>query len=212
MLVQEIEDYLRKDIKRSIRNDVYPLVASSTVPRDGGLFGAPLLMFSRIDFLGYLYKGERSSKSAVTFIRDYFGKIDIRYAEVGGLLYHIYRHGTIHEYEPKKVKLADGTQMAWYVYKGGSKELHLSAYVEGSVLWLRLRLDSLFEDLNSAIDLYIEGLKKDEKLRQRFKKARNEILQPESEAEVRKKGREYILQSDFDFVARSVAKSSSAPS
>lgn len=55
MNIDEIEKYLVNDIKRSIRNDVFPLVSSSMVPADGGLFAAPRLLFAYIDYLGYLY-------------------------------------------------------------------------------------------------------------------------------------------------------------
>lgn len=126
MNIQDIEKYLRQDIKRSIQNDVLPLVASSSVPRDGGLFAAPRLIFAYVDYLGYLYKGKSLSESAVAFLRDYWGRLDKRYSEVGGLLYHIYRHGTIHEYEPKIIQLNDGTRVVWLVWKNKEKQVHLS--------------------------------------------------------------------------------------
>lgn len=208
MDIQRIEKYLREDIKKSIQNDVFPLVASSSVPPQGGLFAAPRLIFAYIDYLGYLYKGQSSSENAVAFVRDYLGKVDKRYSEVGGLLYHIYRHGTIHEYEPKQIRLKFlRTRVLWFVYKNKAKELHLSGFLaedkfdrSKETLHLRVHLNSLYDDLLSAIDFYIDDLKQNDTLRYNFDKARKEIEEPEEEDEVRKRGKKYIRGSDIAFI------------
>lgn len=211
MDIREIEKYLSEDIKRSIQNDVFPLVGSSSVSLEAGLFAALREIFAYVDYFGYLYKGESSTKSAVSFLRDYLGRVDKRYDAVGGLLYYIYRHGTIHEYEPKNVRLREGTRVAWFVFKDRIKELHLSGYWKEGILWLRIHLNSLYDDLNSAIDLYIQDLKSNAALRENFKKARREIEQPEGEEEVRRKARNYICESDFDFIKK-LSTQAKAPS
>jgi hypothetical protein len=55
-------------------------------------------VFCYIDFLGHIAVGKDKSESAVSFIGDYFPP---QYHDYAALTYSIWRHGTIHKYEPK---------------------------------------------------------------------------------------------------------------
>lgn len=200
MNASAIETYLRDDIKRSIRNDILPLVSSSKVPEDGGFFAAIREIFAYIDYLGLLFKGKSSSSNAVEFVREYLGQVNSRYRDIGGLLYYAYRHGTIHEYEPKLIELNDGTKLAWCLIKGDAKQIHLTPRRDQGILTIRVHLTALYDDLNDAIDLFIQDLRVDPNLRQNFVNARAKIERGETENQVRQRGKSYLLQSDFNSI------------
>ncbi len=165
------------------------------------------LFFCYVEFLGYLCndgdKRKNLSKNAVDFLRRYFGEVNPKYKEVGGLLYYIYRHGNIHELKPKRIQLTDGTIVTWDIGSESGQESdpeHLTVSKEGSKRVLRVSENSLCSDLASAVDIYYEDFCKDPVLRQNFEDAVRKLRNSETEAEVRKRGKKYVCDSDFEFI------------
>ena len=123
-------DRVLNDLAVSIQTDISPIIQPNK--SEGGYFGVPRMVFCYVDFLGLLYcgwikkyKNEQkqnfaTSRKAIKFIREILGRIDRLYKTNGGLLYDMYRHGTIHIYSPKKLKskkFPDRT-IEWLLYKG----------------------------------------------------------------------------------------------
>ena len=70
----------------------------------GGFHSIPREAFCYIDYLGSLRYGPPSqSKKAISYIENYLGKINNRYVGVGRLIYELWRHGTVHEFDPKSL-------------------------------------------------------------------------------------------------------------
>ncbi len=171
-----------------------------------------LMVFTYINLLGYLYKGSDKSKYAVEFTRGYLGRIDPRYAEVGGLLYDALRHGMVHLATPKRIKLEDGTMLDFSFHRSGQREdyLKITKYPEKSttstIIYIyRLSLDIplLYQDLLSAIDEYTKDIKDDEELSDTFTEAFIKRRKPEREKELLRKS--CIQLSDFDFVRAQIS-------
>jgi hypothetical protein len=84
----------------SIESDIKPALCEGQ--SQGGYYSSIQLIFSSIDTWGALFCNKSNSNSAKLFIKEYFGKINNRYEEIPGLLYSIFRHGTIHTSQPKR--------------------------------------------------------------------------------------------------------------
>jgi len=135
----KIKSYLDEFVKARIEGVLRPLMEEGSTATGAAFFAVPFafmtLFFCYVEFLGYLYSGgekdRRLSKNAVDFLRIYFGEADPKYKKVGGLLYHIYRHGTVHELKPKRIQLKDGTTVGWEIVSGTgqlSDPLHLTGF------------------------------------------------------------------------------------
>lgn len=206
----KVKSYLDNFVKARTNCVLRPLMEmEGTVTGVASLalsFAFMALFFSYVEFLGYLYKdgekGENLSKNAVDFLREYFGRVNPKYREVGGLLYHIYRHGNIHQLKPKRIRLKDGTIVTWSIGSGTgdlSDPWHLTGYKLDGAVVLKVSENSLCNDLASAIDSYYEDLCKNAELRKNFEEAREALDNPETEDQIRRK-RKYVLDSDFDFI------------
>ena len=171
-----------------------------------------LLVFSYINFLGYLYKGSDEASCAVDFIRDYLGKIDQRYVEVGGLLYVVLRHGIFHRVTPKRIRLQDRKILDFSFHRARRREDSFKiekwpkSRITGEVVdiyRLTLNIPLLYRDLLSAIDKYIEDIRDCQELSDTFSRALKTRRKPEGVAEFLK--RSYTRDSDIDFVVKQIS-------
>ncbi len=171
-----------------------------------------LLVFTNINLLGYLYKGGEKSKYAVEFIREYLGRIDPRYAEVGGLLYDALRHGMIHLATPKRIELQDGSILDFLFTRTGKREIYLTIVkvpekqLTSKTIGYRLIMDlpMLYNDLLSAIDKYTEDIREYQELSDVFNVAFETRREPEKEKKLYDKS--YVQDSDFAFIREQMSK------
>jgi len=208
MNAERVEDYVKKPLQESIHQEGERTFLAAS---DDLLM---LLVLTHIDLLGYLYKGSSKSSYAVGFIRDYLGRIDPRYVEVGGLLYDALRHGMVHLATPKRIRLQDGKILDFLFIRSGRREdcLKIKKIPEtqrtGVVDIYRLTLDIplLYRDLLSAIDMYAEDIRHNQELSDVFSKAFEARRKPEKEKEEDLTGKPYIRKSDFDFVREQILR------
>lgn len=126
-----------------------------------------LLILTLVDLLGYLSVGSSVSKNAVSFVRKYLGRRNQRYAEIGGLLYHMVRHGLVHDQKWKRVRLQDGSDLTIRVTRG-SPRTHLR--VERgkpdtpweNTLWLNVDVGQLWTDIKASVSDFLGDLAQDE--------------------------------------------------
>src|SRR5260370_28826239 len=98
---EEIKKFLYEDIKSSINGDIKTLLKDKCGDEDvGGYFAVLMLVFTLIEYLGRLRynnaKMKNGSQHAIWWIRKYMGKCNKRYTKIGGILFDMYRHGTVH--------------------------------------------------------------------------------------------------------------------
>lgn len=200
MSLDEIREYLTGDLKGSIRNDIWPIVQAD-VP-EGGYFGVPRSILSYVDFLGALYagySGEKdpsgrriiaTSQKAKKFIRDILGVADALYRQNGALLYEMYRHGTVHRYEPHQLRRSDGRVLSWLPYKGSREDWvnvphamevrHLEPVTrDANSDWLPVSITCLYDDLVLALDVFWGKLQRDPKLVANWHSASAALCEPE---------------------------------
>ena len=173
MDISKICEYLEYDLKKSIINDVKPIIQPNQ--QDGGYFGVPRLVLCYVDYLGALYEGYHGetdrtgrkviakSKHAKNFIKDVLGKVDPLYEKYGDFLYEMYRHGTVHIYQPKTfINSQTKETLSWVTYKG-SRNADTQKYgevyhmqpkkMDNTTQWiLPISITCLFDDLVASIN------------------------------------------------------------
>jgi len=95
-------EYLEKDLKQSIENDIKRVAlyhSRSYLGIQAGFFSIPRHVFCIIDYLGFIDSADKgSTKRAENFIKKYFPAEYNDYAE---LLVAMWRQGTVHQHQPK---------------------------------------------------------------------------------------------------------------
>jgi rRNA processing protein Gar1 len=202
MTPQEAKEFLQRDLKQSIKNDIYPILQPEK--EEGGYFGAACLVLCYLDFLGALYGGypkndkfPRGRKKIATqqktvgFIKDILGSVDCRYKHNADLLYEMYRHGTVHLYAPKVLK-KNGRELRWLLYKGEREKREMADRRALKVQhmqpierddesdWLPVSINCLYDDLRTAIDEFCALLDADKNARvEKWREAADALCEPE---------------------------------
>lgn len=104
----------------------------------------------------------------------------------------MYRHGLVHLYQPKQLRLSDEKILQWLSYKGGrtgdieirkgwviKNASHLSEISDTGASFLPVSIRCLYNDLLTAVDLYLKKLKDSKELQDNWVSAANEIAEPE---------------------------------
>jgi hypothetical protein len=143
----------------------------------GGFFSISRQAFSYIDYLGALAAdGDNSTNNAVAYMEKYFSPANPAYAGKCNLLYSIWRHGTVHEYDPKVfVSHAHAFRLRWGANNTSialNRKWHLKclcrASQPGSYNWF-INLFELVEDLRKSVMYFIADLEVDQAYLQRAK-------------------------------------------
>jgi hypothetical protein len=199
-----------KYIKEPLEEIIGPVLEGKGIDYPSFMEVIIVLVFIHVDLMGYFYTGDSSlqntSKNAVKFLREYFGRIDTRYEKVGGLLFTALRHGWIHKYTPKRFELEDGAKLdfSWGFTENRAEHLKIKTdAIEGRGGYrLFIGLILLYKDLISAMDLYAEDLRHNQDLSDIFKKAFEARRKPEKEEIVRNLN---YIETDFDFVREQIS-------
>jgi len=200
MNISEICDYLEYDLKKSIINDVQPVIQPSQ--QEGGYFGVPRLVLCYVDYLSALYEGYHGetdrkgrkviakSKYAKNFIKKVLSKVNPLYAKYGDFLYEMYRNGTVHLYQPKTfINMQTREMLSWVIYKGSrnadtqeyGRVCHMQPQKrDNTARWiLPISINCLFDDLVASIDNFKEMLRANSNLVTKWKSTANALLEIE---------------------------------
>jgi hypothetical protein len=185
---------LSGNIRDSIIGDVADVAEYHARPdrtREAGFFSIPRNVFCYVDYLGYVTFGYRdtnrrvqSTKCAVEYLEKYFPP---GYAEFAALIYAMWRHGTVHRYEPSSFYASDPSsrpkkiQVMWFSSNGREAEDrkgHLSFFpMQGKRgrLYLKVNTCQLVDDLLYSLDKLVDVLKRDPTRRKECEKRLNEF-------------------------------------
>lgn len=136
----------------------------------GGFFSTPVSCFTMIDYLASLAYGESSTGNAVTFIGEFLGRVNPKYAAYADLLYAMFRHGTVHQFDPNHyftTRWQSIFRLGWSMNNSSlqwNRDVHLKCLKvlgkEKGYL-VSLNLFQLADDLKSSIQLFIHELRDD---------------------------------------------------
>ncbi|NYT00554.1 MAG: hypothetical protein GKB99_02375 [Methanocellales archaeon] len=193
--------YLNKNIRQSIIDDVKRIAQYHNDTQVGGFFGIPRQVFCYIDFLGWIAFGyidnngkPRNTKCSEEYIRKYFPDNYKDYAE---LIYAMWRHGTVHSYEPYTFYLENRNsppkkiKILWQSNNDDTSS-HRAANMKffplerkRSTLRLNINICQLVDDLLKSLDNLIVDIKRNRSLKIECEKRLNEYSFPRKLTKVR---------------------------
>lgn len=213
MELWQIKEFLEEELKEQIFLEIAPILYIGQAV--GGYFGVTRQILCFFDFFGAVYCGydgkERYSNGAkkiaktentLKFMKEVLGKeIDQSYSRNGKYMYIMYRHGLVHLYQPKTIKLKNGRILKWAAYKGERERATISFRSEDREItipnvrhlgitsnpldknsnFLTVSITCLYKDLLSGIDTYYHLLEQDKKggLLKNWITVANAIVDPE---------------------------------
>lgn len=214
MELDQIKIFLFNHIKRSIQTDIRPLLKNGCAGEViGGYFAVPVLVFTLIEYLGRLRYGYikegvsrrnkwSGSNCAIWWIKRYMGASNKRYRKLGGLIYDMFRHGTVHSRQPKQYLFNLYKGFGWEIRKGDRQEWNLGVRLGR---WFELSLDQLVSNLETGVDLFWADLESSSIIRSKFSNAYRTMKKPQWIPYITgKKGRKKYLHSDLIFISREV--------
>ena len=163
--------HLELNLLTAINNDLVNVLKFHSKV-GGGFHSIPREVFCYIDYLGSLRYGPPSqSKKAISFLEEYLRKINNRYVEVGRLIYELWRHGTVHEFDPKSlIHSCKRYKVGWQTNiknRAAERNCHLECFkkygTKNSYL-INVNLFQLSDDLISSINIFVAELKSNRQL------------------------------------------------
>ena len=179
-------------IVESIEADLFlPLRAHEREDR-GGFLSISRQVFCYVDYLGALAaNGNNSTQNAVAYMEKYFKRANPAYSGKCNLMYNMWQHGTVHEYDPKVFESKDNG----FLLRGGAnntsasnnRKWHLKCLCrdsEPNCYHLFINLFELVEDLKKSVVYFATDLDLEEKY---LEKARRNLKKMSSEFDLDKR-------------------------
>jgi hypothetical protein len=152
-------------LRHTVAGDIRPLLSTPG--------SAPFAIFretmSYVDHLGHLYSGrEPVGERFLSFMRGPLRTVYENYFVCAQELYLMYRNGPVHEFRPKVLENDNGDILGWLSYRGNRTSQHLPEMgvfathlvpvkaPTARLHWLPVSLDCLIDDLESAIDRFVQ--------------------------------------------------------
>lgn len=169
-----INEYLRNDLLKSIENDLYLPLKYHEIEDRGGFFSISRTVLCYIEFLGRIIADGRNITDAdksIHYINQYLGNVNPLYKIYGVIIWHMWRHGLVHEYDPKVFINTEKKYTFGWGANNTSKECnrkwHLHCLVENNkpdcyTLWINLF--QLVDDLCASIELLIKRASSNEEM------------------------------------------------
>lgn len=191
----DVVAYLENDFLAAINNDLMAVLQF----HDGGIGGfhsVPREVFCYIDYIAAIRYSKNSSTNAIRFIETYLGRKNVRYKHYGKLLYEMWRHGTVHEFDPKRLKHSSKKHsIGWQTNNNSRKQeraCHLECFKvfgESDKFLLNINLFELADDFASSVRTLITELKKSKNIRTECQKNYTEISKQLSVQELANKNK-----------------------
>jgi len=147
---------------KKIRNYVFHDLELIVKQQTGGNYAAIAIMLCACDLFARLRYCRRDE--GWRFVVDYMGTLNANYAKIGKTLYDALRHGIMHSYETKKVRI--GNRLIDFGISWREKQ-HFSVDSEKSRI--HINVPAIHSDLTQAFEAYVEDLKKNGQLRDNFR-------------------------------------------
>lgn len=166
---KNIEDYLLNHIKKSIENDAglaidaYMQDLFNKKNGEGkGFFAVPRLLFPEIDGLGSYLTGKPKETvlNIKTYLTDILSQLDSRYADYAAYIALIYRHGLLHQHDPKKFKFKK-VEIGWWL-SVNSQNLPIDIQRKDHLCFfqncLMLNMTVFYQDTLNSVDIALKEI------------------------------------------------------
>lgn len=212
MTLNEIVGFLDNELLPQVSTEIGNWIKPRK--KQGGYFVTVRQILCIVDFLGATYSGytlrERkrdrrdkririaTSDKAKNFILSFFEPKQTYQSVAVSQLYEMYRHGLVHLYQPKLLKLGTRKVLKWFFYKGKRHQNKITVDSnQGKVVFknidhlkivcdvlnsktchLPVCIDALFEDFENAVQKYRDTLRKTKYLQTNWRTTVNAICMP----------------------------------
>jgi len=204
----QIKNYLINHIKQSIINDVGGAFIgwSSQMHQKkhiAGFYAVPRMLFPEIDGLGsYITGNPRSTGLNIkTYLSEVMGINKPRYKKVAAFMVFVYRHGLLHQHEPK-----------WFSYKkkviglqftignqNNPREVQASNHLVFTDNVLAIDANTFYYDVVDSLDGFVNDVIS--KYRNTFEASIRIQSKPLTKTELLyKRTNQYISEKDFNFL------------
>jgi hypothetical protein len=169
---RSVIDYLEHNLSRVIRNDLVAVLQFHEKQEISGFHSVAREVFCYIDYLGSIFRGPPAeSEKAISFIETYMTKADRRYKQIGRLIYEMWRHGTVHEFDPKILKHSRRKYSIGWLTNNSSapvnRACHLECFKKQNIedkYVIAMNLFELVDHLMFALKAFIDQLKRSKAL------------------------------------------------
>lgn len=206
----QIKNYLVNNIKQSIINDVGGALIgwSSQIHQNGhiaGFYAIPRMLFPEIDGLGSYITGNphATGLNIKTYLSEIMGIKRPRYKDVAAFMVFVYRHGLLHQHEPK-----------WFSYRNkvvglqftignqnNPREIQAGNHLVFVDNVLMLDANTFYYDLVDSIDDFASNVVV--KYRKTFEASVIVQSKPLTKTELLyKRANRYISEKDFNFLRK----------
>lgn len=210
--VKWITDCLLGDIQTFLDGiesytDNEEIFAFGSHPRGGGNLSVPILINTTLEFVAALHAGKtkymenvsyNATDNAREFIKAFFSE---KYRQIPLLLWDGVRNGLVHSFYPKSFSYQGSDQFLGYVrFKFYVKNRNHSSYIEkdNDTIWITINVFELYRVLKNAIEEYLNELKHDETLQDKFKEAWSSIEGYSDKADSNQSGEIEVLLDYLD--------------
>lgn len=188
-------DDLFGSIKTSVVNDVgVALRGYCNEHKEGritsGFFAVPRMLFPEIDGMGAYITGDarNTSGNIEKYLCEVMSRIDDRYSRYAKFMSTVYRHGLLHQHEPKNCMI-DGRTGGWsFVISNPNNPIDFQrtrhhmvevgvfdqTQIKNNPFILQTDMTVFYEDVVASIDLFVIDVKG--RYRSSFENARSEQL------------------------------------
>jgi len=180
------------DILKSIDDDLILPLKKHEKEERGGFFSISRQVFCYVDYLGALASnGKNTSDNAIAYMEKYFTQANPKYSGKCDLMYSMWRHGTVHEYDPKVYESAPKYFRLGWGANNSSKRHNRGSHLEcfckkekpENYSWF-INLFELVEDLKESVTCLIRDLEFDQTF---MKTARNNFQKMSTAIDLDKK-------------------------
>lgn len=210
MKLQEMLNFLDNELLPQARLEIQNWIKPKK--RQGGYFVVVRQILCMVDFLGAIASGyplsERkkdpkgthiaNTDKAICFILKFFGPKETYKEDVVRKLYSMYRHGLVHLYQPKILKLSSRVKLMWFFYKGKRQRKRISVdspigkitfknvdhleIVASDGLrgrrYLAVSINCLYDDFEAAVIKYRNRLQNTKSMQRKWRTTVNAICKP----------------------------------
>ena len=166
------------------------------------------MLFPEIDGLGAYLTGNNTdrgtAKNIVAYFRDVMSRIDSRYEEYAVFITFIFRHGLLHQHDPKKFKC--GKREFGWIFSVNSGNFPESISRKNHLIWhgdtLCIDMNLFYEDVRNSVEEFIrmveEGKVNFNGIQSVYYAQHRKLLKKN----ILEKGKKFVSKKDFQFLKK----------
>jgi hypothetical protein len=180
-----------------------PLTTVEVLVDNSGYFEIPHLLMTYIDYLSALFSGKGPS-SKNSEVREYFNTyFPSAYQKASAWLIFLYRHGLVHQYAPKSIKIKNDNIVSWHCSLDSSESknhLKILPHPNGKPKTYHLRLcaPEFIKDFKISVFIFCNDILNNSDRFKKFKEGYKKFQESEDIERIKKLS--YISKEDIDWL------------